>query len=139
VNTVKGEGMIHVITSANRHLYEPELLAHFRLRHEIYVVERNWTNLSRPDGLERDQFDNEDAIYILASEDDQIIGGSRLVPTTRQVKLVRYIRDMSREMAKMANTASFDFLFYLLYLVVAEAQSLSNSELTGDSEDSLQN
>jgi N-acyl-L-homoserine lactone synthetase len=37
--------MIHVITGTNRHLYEPELLAHFRLRHEIYVVERNWTNL----------------------------------------------------------------------------------------------
>jgi len=60
--------MIHVITGANRHLYELELLAHFRLRHEIYVVERNWTNLTRPDGLERDQFDNEDATYILASE-----------------------------------------------------------------------
>ena len=75
--------MIHVITGANRHLYEPELLAHFRLRHEIYVVERNWTNLARPDGLERDQFDNEDATYILASANGQIIGGSRLVPTTR--------------------------------------------------------
>jgi acyl-homoserine lactone synthase len=50
--------MIHVITGANRHLYEPELLAHFRLRHEIYVVERRWTNLARPDGLERDQFDS---------------------------------------------------------------------------------
>ncbi len=83
VNTVRGEGMIHVITSANRHLYEPELLAHFQLRHEIYVVERNWTDLARPDGLERDQFDNEDAIYVLASENGQIIGGSRLVPTTR--------------------------------------------------------
>jgi len=75
--------MIHVITGANRHLYELELLAHFRLRHEIYVVERNWTNLTRPDGFERDQFDNEDATYILASEKGQIIGGSRLVPTTR--------------------------------------------------------
>jgi len=75
--------MIHVITSDNRHLYEPELLAHFRLRHEIYVVERNWTNLASPDGLERDQFDNNDATYILASENGQIIGGSRLVPTTR--------------------------------------------------------
>jgi acyl-homoserine lactone synthase len=75
--------MIHVITGANRHLYEPELLAHFRLRHEIYVMERNWSNLARPDGLERDQFDNEDATYILASENGQIIGGSRLVPTTR--------------------------------------------------------
>jgi acyl-homoserine lactone synthase len=74
--------MIHVITSANRHLYGPELLAHFRLRHEIYVGERNWKDLARPDGLERDQFDNEDATYILATDDGQVIGGSRLLPTT---------------------------------------------------------
>src|SRR5215469_2950004 len=75
--------MIHVITSANRHLYQAELLAHFRLRHEIYVVERNWKDLARPDGLERDQFNNEDATYILATDNGQVIGGSRLVPTTR--------------------------------------------------------
>jgi acyl-homoserine lactone synthase len=75
--------MIHVITSGNRHLYEPELLAHFRLRHEIYVSERHWNDLARPDGLERDQFDNRDAIYILATDNGQVIGGSRLVPTTR--------------------------------------------------------
>jgi acyl-homoserine lactone synthase len=75
--------MIHVITSANRHLYEAELVAHFRLRHEIYVVERNWKDLARSDGLERDQFDNQDATYILATDNDQVIGGSRRVPTTR--------------------------------------------------------
>jgi len=75
--------MIHVITSDNRHLYELELLTHFRLRHEIYVVERNWYDLARADGLERDQFDNEDATYILAIDSGQVIGGSRLVPTTR--------------------------------------------------------
>jgi acyl-homoserine lactone synthase len=75
--------MIHVITSANRHLYQAELLAHFRLRHEIYVVERNWKDLARPDGLERDQFDNQDALYILATDNGQVIGGSRLLPTTR--------------------------------------------------------
>ena len=33
-------------------------------------------------------------------------------------KLVRYIRDMGREMAKMANSASLDLLAYLLSLVV---------------------
>ena len=33
-------------------------------------------------------------------------------------KLVRYIRDMRREMAKMANSASLDLLAYLLSLVV---------------------
>jgi acyl-homoserine lactone synthase len=75
--------MIHVITGANRHRYEAELLAHFRLRHEIYVVERNWKDLARADGLERDQFDDEHATYILAIDDGQVIGGSRLVPTTR--------------------------------------------------------
>ena len=75
--------MIHVVTNANRHLYEAELLAHFRLRHEIYVVERNWKDLARTDGLERDQFDNQDATYILATDNGQVIGGSRLLPTTR--------------------------------------------------------
>ena len=75
--------MIHVITSANRHLYEPELLAHFRLRHEIYVVERKWKELQRPDRSERDQFDNQDATYVLAIDKGEVVGGSRLVPTTR--------------------------------------------------------
>jgi acyl-homoserine lactone synthase len=74
--------MIHVVTSANRHLYEPELLEHFRLRHEIYVVERKWKELARPDGFERDQFDNRDATYVLAIDKGEVIGGSRLLPTT---------------------------------------------------------
>ena len=59
--------------------------------------------------------------------------------STDKEKLVRYIRDMSREMAKMANTASLDLLAYLLYLVVAEAQNQSGSELTADPEHPLQN
>jgi hypothetical protein len=59
--------------------------------------------------------------------------------STDNTKLVLYIRDMSREMAKMANTASLDFLAYLLYLVVAETQRLSTSELTAGPEDTLQN
>ena len=59
--------------------------------------------------------------------------------STDKAKVVRYIRDMSREMSKMANTASLDLLAYLLYLVVAETQSLSNPELTAGPEDPLQN
>jgi len=45
--------------------------------------------------------------------------------STDQAKLVRYIRDMGREMAKMANNASLDLLAYLLSLVVLEADSLT--------------
>lgn len=51
-------------------------------------------------------------------------------------KLIRHIHDVSREMAKMANTASLDLLGYLLSLVVAEAQNLSDSELPAGREDS---
>jgi acyl-homoserine lactone synthase len=74
--------MIHVVTSANRHFYEPELLTQFRLRHEVYVAERNWKELERADGLERDQFDDQIATYILAIDKGEIVGGSRLIPTT---------------------------------------------------------
>ncbi|MFY9770961.1 MAG: hypothetical protein WBG18_27995 [Xanthobacteraceae bacterium] len=59
---------------------------------------------------------------------------SRPMPTD-QAKLVRYIRDMGREMAKMANDASLDLLAYLLSLVVLEADSLNASELAVRSED----
>ena len=37
---------------------------------------------------------------------------------TDKTQLVRYIRDMGSEMAKMANDASLDLLAYLLSLVV---------------------
>jgi len=54
--------------------------------------------------------------------------------STDQAKLVRYIRDMGREMAKMANDASLDLLAYLLSLVVLEADSL-NAEPAAAPED----
>lgn len=75
--------MIHVVTAANKHLYERELQAQFRIRHDVYVGERGWKALARADGLERDQFDNDDATYVLSIEGDRVIGGSRLVSTTR--------------------------------------------------------
>src|ERR1044072_6552266 len=75
--------MIHVINSATRSLYRDELHDHFRIRHDIYVGERGWKALERADGLERDQFDTDDAIYLLGIDNGRVVGGSRLVPTTR--------------------------------------------------------
>ncbi len=75
--------MIHVISAANRHLYEDVIEQHFRFRHEIFVEERKWEALRRPDGREIDFYDNEDAIYMLALEDRRVVGGSRLYPTTK--------------------------------------------------------
>jgi hypothetical protein len=50
-----------------------------------------------------------------------------------------YIRDLGREMAKLANDAndaSLDLLAYLLSLVVLEAESLNASELVAGPDDS---
>jgi len=75
--------MIHIVTAENRHLYEKEMLEHHRIRYDIYVRENNWKNLKVEDGRESDQFDTEDAIYILAIEDGRVVGGSRFVPTIK--------------------------------------------------------
>ncbi|MBR0968215.1 GNAT family N-acetyltransferase [Bradyrhizobium diazoefficiens] len=75
--------MIHAISAANRHLYEDVLEQHFRLRHDIFVEERHWETLRRPDGREIDSYDNEDTVYLLALEGRRVIGGHRLYPTTK--------------------------------------------------------
>jgi acyl-homoserine lactone synthase len=75
--------MIHVVSAVNRHLYEDVIEQHFRLRHEIFVEERNWGALRKPDGRDIDDYDNEDTIYLLALDDRRVVGGYRLYPTTK--------------------------------------------------------
>jgi acyl-homoserine lactone synthase len=75
--------MIHAISAANRHLYEDVIEQHFCLRHEIFVGERKWETLRKPDGREIDSYDNEDTVYLLALEDRRVVGGHRLYPTTK--------------------------------------------------------
>jgi len=75
--------VIHLVNADNRHLYKQEMHDQFRIRHDIYVDERGWEALRSPDRLEQDQFDNDDAAYILAIENDRVVGGSRFSPTTK--------------------------------------------------------
>src|SRR5262245_60046448 len=68
-----------VEAAANRAIFEDL----FRLRHEIYVVRRKWGALHTEDGLERDCYDNSDAIYLLGfTAEGEINCGLRLLPTT---------------------------------------------------------
>ncbi len=75
--------MIHIVSAANAAAYDWALEQDFRLRHEIYVGERKWMDLAKPDGRERDQFDTPDAIYLFAIEGGKVLGGSRLVPSLK--------------------------------------------------------
>ncbi|NEW94908.1 acyl-homoserine-lactone synthase [Rhodopseudomonas sp. BR0M22] len=73
---------VHVIRRENRALYAGLLDTYFRIRHQIYVVERGWKELERPDGREIDQFDTDDAVYLIGVDRDEIVAGMRMVPTT---------------------------------------------------------
>lgn len=75
--------MIHIVTPANVHLYFESMEQVWRLRHEIFVVEKGWTDLAKPDFREIDQFDTSHAVHFLAMEGERVIGYSRLLPTTR--------------------------------------------------------
>lgn len=72
---------IHVVRKDNRHIYEKFFDPYFRLRHDIYVKQRKWMALDRPDGLEKDQFDTEDAVYLFCIDGGQLIGAMRALPT----------------------------------------------------------
>jgi acyl-homoserine lactone synthase len=72
---------VHVVRRENRQLYAALLDDYFRIRHDIYVGERKWTELARPDGREIDQFDTDDTVYLLALNHGAIVAGMRMVPT----------------------------------------------------------
>lgn len=59
--------MIHVVTAANRALYEPQLLEMHRSRTATFVERRGWKNLKvAADGGEYDEGDDEHAIYLIS-------------------------------------------------------------------------
>lgn len=72
---------VHVVCAGNRHLYEDVLDDYFRARHRIYVDERRWMELAKPDGREIDQFDGPATVYIIAIEGRRVVGSQRMVPT----------------------------------------------------------
>ncbi len=73
---------IHVVRNDNAHLYAAELEQYFRGRYRVYVLERGWKDLDRPDGREIDQFDTKEAVHLLAIENQQVVGGHRFNPST---------------------------------------------------------
>jgi acyl-homoserine lactone synthase len=72
---------IHVVTAANKSFYAAELHELFKVRHEVFVREKGWTALDKPDGLDRDAYDDHHTTYIIALEGDRVVGGQRLRPT----------------------------------------------------------
>jgi N-acyl-L-homoserine lactone synthetase len=78
---------VHVVTSANRSLYAGALDRMHQLRHQVFVEELGWSDLESKNGLEVDDFDGDDAVYLLACEDGECFGSVRMLPTWRRSML----------------------------------------------------
>lgn len=111
--------MLHVVTAENRCLYERQVEESFHIRHKIYVEERGWRDLDRPDKREVDQFDNDDAIYLLALDERtrRVIGGSRLIPTLKP----HLMSDVFPQLASMRQLPrSADIFEWTRFYVISE-------------------
>lgn len=78
--------VLHLIDKRNCDLepYATLIEDSYRLRHQVYVHERGWKGLDRPDGREIDQFDTEDATYLVwTDETNRVLGGVRLISTDK--------------------------------------------------------
>ena len=75
--------MIYVVTKENSHRYPAELRRMHELRHKVFVEQMGCEDLRSPDGLERDQFDTSDAVYLLLIEEGKMVGSHRLIPTIK--------------------------------------------------------
>lgn len=76
--------MIHIVTKENRHVYEDQIEAMYKLRYDVAVTQWGWDIPNIEEGYDKDQFDVSDTIYLLAYNDDNVlVGCGRLNPTTR--------------------------------------------------------
>lgn len=64
------------------------------LRHDIFVDEMGWEEIRRPDSLELDQFDHDDAVHHLAIRNGALAGYQRMLPTTRPFLLSEVLTDL---------------------------------------------
>ena len=62
--------MIYLVDRRNRADFNQQLEEMYRQRHQVYAEKRGWKSLLRPDKREIDQFDNEDAVYLMKLAED---------------------------------------------------------------------
>lgn len=73
---------VHIVTPANRGLYEDQIDQMHRQRRHIFVDTLGWKALDDSGPKESDQFDHEHAVYMLLLGDvGEVLASARLLPT----------------------------------------------------------
>jgi N-acyl-L-homoserine lactone synthetase len=83
--------MIHAVSAVNQHLYARQLDRMFRMRHSFYVDGHGWSGLTPKDGLEVDEFDDENVVYLMSIDPfGDVAAAVRLNPTTGPTLLGKF-------------------------------------------------
>jgi acyl-homoserine lactone synthase len=83
--------MIHIVTAANRSLYARQLDEMHRLRWRYYIEERGWRELralQTDEGRERDSYDDDRAVYLLALDHKGGVSAAMRLRTTADRSLL---------------------------------------------------
>jgi acyl-homoserine lactone synthase len=92
--------VIYLVDRRNRNAFAEQLEEMYRQRHQVYVEKRGWKALARPDKREIDQFDNEDAVYLMKIDDSgHVLGAVRLIDTTKP----HLMRDVFRHVVTLGD------------------------------------
>lgn len=87
--------MFHALTTAEL-MERPHLWgAVHKLRYQIFVEEMGWDDLARPDRMEVDQFDHDEAVHHIVLRNGELAGYQRMLPTTRPHLLTEVLQDLS--------------------------------------------
>ena len=79
--------MIHIVTRDNRRQYDHALQAMYAQRKALFIDELGW-KLNEVLGSEIDEFDSEDALYLIEIDDEgAVLQSARLLPTTSPTML----------------------------------------------------
>jgi acyl-homoserine lactone synthase len=97
-----GKSMIHAVSAANQHLYARQLDRMFRMRHAFYVEGHGWVDLKSRDGLEVDEFDDENAVYLMSVDPfGDVAAAVRLNPTTGPTLLGKFSDHSDEDLPKL--------------------------------------
>jgi acyl-homoserine lactone synthase len=68
----------------------------YRLRHRLFYEELQW-DVNSNDGMEYDEFDRDDTVYIIYEEDGNIFACFRLLPTTKPYMLSEIFHELAED------------------------------------------
>jgi len=85
--------MVQIIVGAFNPNAREQLADMYRHRTKIFVEEMGWP-LKTYNGLEFDQFDDAETIYVLEYEKDELVASMRMNPTHRRCMLTEVFKDV---------------------------------------------